>query len=211
MPGRDHYRSNAPQFQMQGRGGPPMPLPMGNASSPGADPNNPTFNPSQGGGPPQFSSPGMNNMPRPPGSAGPISGKSMAPPPSPGMSKEQVNGVGKDKSDGSPHTSTMTSSGQTPTATGTAPPTPVPSGGSQQQSQPPPMQGLEPSPSLMGTGPGGGGEIFPNDFINNIASSLDDFDPSIFRNEGGDLNFERDFGQWFSPDVGNEINPLDLK
>jgi hypothetical protein len=40
---------------------------------------------------------------------------------------------------------------------------------------------------------------FSSDFIQSGASSWDDFqvDPSIFRPDSG-LNFERDFGQWFT-------------
>jgi hypothetical protein len=38
--------------------------------------------------------------------------------------------------------------------------------------------------------------LFSTDFIQSVASSLDEFDPSIFRTDG-DIDFERDFGQWF--------------
>jgi hypothetical protein len=58
--------------------------------------------------------------------------------------------------------------------------------------------GLNPGP---GMGPGGG-DIFSSDFINSVASTLDrfeDLDQSLFRPDG-DINFERDFGQWFQPD-----------
>lgn len=41
--------------------------------------------------------------------------------------------------------------------------------------------------------------LFSNEFITSVASSLDEFDPSLFR-PGDDINFERDFGQWFNPD-----------
>jgi hypothetical protein len=48
---------------------------------------------------------------------------------------------------------------------------------------------------------------FSADFIQSGASSLDDFqvDPSIFGSDSGDLNFERDFGQWFT-----DAGPMDL-
>jgi hypothetical protein len=48
--------------------------------------------------------------------------------------------------------------------------------------------------------------LFSNDFIQSVASSLDEFDPAMFRD--GDINFERDFGQWFNPD---DVGTLDLK
>src|ERR1700722_2256062 len=98
---------------------------------------------------------------------------------------------------------------------GTAPPTPV-SG---------PNPGLTvPSPSaILGT-PGSmnppsqpqtsapdsmPSNLFSTDFIQSVASSLDEFDAgSLFRSDN-DINFERDFGQWFNhpEDVGS----LDLK
>jgi len=74
---------------------------------------------------------------------------------------------------------------------------------------------MAPSPSsILGSGPpmttssmGGqpslgtdmSGAIFSTDFIQSVASSLDEFDTSLFRPDG-DINFERDFGQWFNPD-----------
>jgi hypothetical protein len=42
--------------------------------------------------------------------------------------------------------------------------------------------------------------LFTNDFIQSVANGLDEFvDVGLFRGDG-DLNFERDFGQWFNPD-----------
>ncbi|KAF7353451.1 hypothetical protein MSAN_01534300 [Mycena sanguinolenta] len=42
--------------------------------------------------------------------------------------------------------------------------------------------------------------LFGNDFIQSVADGLDEFvDVGLFRGDG-DLNFERDFGQWFNPD-----------
>jgi collagen type III alpha len=75
------------------------------------------------------------------------------------------------------------------------------------------MQALAPSPtSLMSSSMNNPPDVFPGDFIAGIASSLDDFDPTMFRGDpGGDINFERDFGQWFSPDVNDIVNPLDMK
>ncbi|KAJ7752220.1 hypothetical protein DFH07DRAFT_522945 [Mycena maculata] len=41
--------------------------------------------------------------------------------------------------------------------------------------------------------------LFSAEFIQNVANGLDDFDVGLLRADG-DINFERDFGQWFSPD-----------
>ncbi|PBK99951.1 hypothetical protein ARMGADRAFT_1008441 [Armillaria gallica] len=51
--------------------------------------------------------------------------------------------------------------------------------------------------------------LFTPDFIQSVANSLDEFDPSFLRPDG-DINFERDFAQWFNhpDDVGGA---LDLK
>ncbi|KAF8997880.1 hypothetical protein BDQ17DRAFT_836862 [Cyathus striatus] len=49
--------------------------------------------------------------------------------------------------------------------------------------------------------------IFTNDFINSVASSLEDFGPELFRQDA-DISFERDFGQWFNPD---DSMGLDMK
>ena len=58
------------------------------------------------------------------------------------------------------------------------------------------LPGLPP-PSGMG-GPTDMG-MFDGAFMN-LPDTLD-FDPTtMFRPDGGDLNFERDFGQWFNPD-----------
>ncbi len=45
--------------------------------------------------------------------------------------------------------------------------------------------------------------LFTPDFIQSVANSLDEFDPSFLRPDG-DIDFERDFGQWFNhpDDVG---------
>jgi len=66
--------------------------------------------------------------------------------------------------------------------------------------------------SSMGGQPSLGGDmssaaIFSTDFIQSVASSLDEFDTSLFRPDG-DINFERDFGQWFNPD---DVSGLDMK
>lgn len=43
-------------------------------------------------------------------------------------------------------------------------------------------------------------DIFSSDFISAVASSLDEFDPALFRPDG-DINFERDFGAWLNQDI----------
>jgi len=51
-------------------------------------------------------------------------------------------------------------------------------------------------------------DLFPPDFIQSV---VDDFDPSIFTTGDRDLNlnFERDFGQWFNG--GDDVGALDMK
>ena len=117
---------------------------------------------------------------------------------------------------------------------GTAPPTPVPGSQSipqqqQQQQQMGNQNSLNPSPGAMmgvvttGSGPGGlvGGSgglgapqpdlnMFGTDFMNNM-NSLEDFaGTDLFRTgPDGDINFERDFAQWFNPD---DVGPtLEMK
>ncbi|KAJ7590466.1 hypothetical protein C8J56DRAFT_1163966 [Mycena floridula] len=63
--------------------------------------------------------------------------------------------------------------------------------------------GMDNAGSGMGAVPGMGNsgmgsDLFSQDFINSVADQLD-FDPSMFMSDGY-INFERDFGQWFSPD-----------
>ncbi|KAF7353511.1 hypothetical protein MSAN_01540700 [Mycena sanguinolenta] len=52
--------------------------------------------------------------------------------------------------------------------------------------------------------------LFGTDFIQSVANGLDEFvDVGLFRGDG-DLNFERDFGQWFNPDdmdLGRQTTP----
>ncbi|KAJ7467208.1 hypothetical protein FB451DRAFT_1040667 [Mycena latifolia] len=48
--------------------------------------------------------------------------------------------------------------------------------------------------------------VFQPTFIQSVANGLDEFDVGLFRGDG-DINFERDFGQWFNPDdVGKYID-----
>jgi hypothetical protein len=167
------------------------------------------FNPSaaQGQGPP-FSNALNNRM---------GSNKPMMPPPSPalnGSSKDQ-NGQLKDTKpnisnghpEGSPRNQTISGQNQGNSSNtvqgGTAPPTPVPVP-NQIMTAPSPsaMLGNAPPPPMNQP------ELFSTDFIQSVASSLDEFDSSMFRADGGDINFERDFGQWFNPD---DVGSLDLK
>ncbi|KAK0466752.1 uncharacterized protein EV420DRAFT_1505159 [Desarmillaria tabescens] len=49
--------------------------------------------------------------------------------------------------------------------------------------------------------------LFTPDFIQSVADSLDEFDPSFLRPDG-DIPFERDFGQWFNhpDDAGGSLD-----
>ena len=121
---------------------------------------------------------------------------------------------------------------------GTAPPTPVPVSQpnpqqqqQQQQQQMSNQSSLNPSPATMmgvvptGSGPGGGLvgggglggpqpdlNMFNSEFMNNMTTSLEDFagTADLFRTgPDGDINFERDFAQWFNPD--DVSTGLDMK
>lgn len=204
------YRHNMQNLHKQ-----PMP---NNVGSPAANADSP-FNPGGPGGTvtPQFN-PG--NRPGPGPGPGPQQNKpmnSMAPPPSPGM-KDQNAGGPKDGNNasgngpkpggpgGSPQNQAM--GRQTPTATGTAPPTPAPGTGMNNGPPPPstpnnnPMTAPSPSSllSMNGGGPGMSTDLFSTDFITSVANTLDDFDASSIFRPDGDINFERDFGQWFNGD-----------
>lgn len=153
--------------------------------------------------------------------------------------KNQNQGQGQNQntsnghSDGSPRNAT--SSAQTPNSGGQAPPpgTPVPNqnnmginmaaspsslmGNPQQQQQQqqssmnqqqqslslPLSNGMASSVDMGSNTP----NIFSSEFIQSVASSLDELDPTFLRPE--DINFERDFGQWFNPDEATAL--LDLK
>ncbi|KAF7346907.1 Leunig-like protein [Mycena venus] len=73
---------------------------------------------------------------------------------------------------------------------------------------------VEPMPPLMplSTTPPSVETFFSSEFTQSIASALDEFvDIGLFRGDG-DLNFERDFGQWFNPDdvgmrIGEQTTP----
>ena len=44
--------------------------------------------------------------------------------------------------------------------------------------------------------------------LGDLPWDMGDFDQALFRQDPGDLNFERDFGQWFNP--GGDVT-LDMK
>jgi collagen type III alpha len=199
----------------------------GNVGSPAS--SDPSFNiggPNFPGGPNRMGpnkmmpppSPGMNGPPKdqnngPGGGANNGKNQNINPP---------NNGQHPDGSPRNQPPNNSNNSGQTPNAGGTGPPTPAPNNQLGQQQGPGPGQGqgqnMVPSPSSilgvpppMNTTPMGGqgnlsaemATVFPSDFIHSVASSLETFDTNpvggIFGPEG-DINFERDFGQWFSQD-----------
>lgn len=169
-------------------------------------------------------SPGMNGPPKDqnngPGGANNVKNQS--------INNTPNNGQHPDGSPRNQPPNNSNNSGQTPNASGTGPPTPAPNNqlgqqgpglGQGQNMAPSPSAILGVPPSMnstpMGQGNMGQGNlgqgnlsaematVFPNDFIQSVASSLDTFDAStmegMFRPDG-DINFERDFGQWFNPD-----------
>jgi collagen type III alpha len=198
------------------------------AGSPGGPSDPSTFNlgaPPQGHGPPGSGpsfNPGTNRMkmmppPAPsPNMNGPKDqngGPGGGGPNNPNGKNQNQGQGGGNNSDGSPRNqppNVGNNGGQTPNTGGTGPPTPGPQQNHQQQQQqqqnqgPGPGQNIAPSPLLGGPpslGPDSlSSNIFSTDFIQSVASSLDEFDPAIFRPDG-DINFERDFGQWFNQDA----------
>ncbi|KAJ3905995.1 hypothetical protein F5879DRAFT_689872 [Lentinula edodes] len=73
------------------------------------------------------------------------------------------------------------------------------------------MVGINSSINAM-NGAGSDIPFFGSDFMNDIeVGGLDTFDPNLFRDPGGDLNFERDFGQWFNPNdqgLDDSLDPM---
>lgn len=142
----------------------------------------------------------------------------MMPPPPTANGANKDQGANKEikSEDGSRN---VGGNGQTPNASGT--PTPGPGAPTNQGPTPTtngaPNSNITASPSsILGTplNPGPmvnqqsviSDALFPPDFMQHISNSLDDFNTNIFPAET-DINFERDFGQWFS---GDDV-PLDMK
>jgi len=126
-----------------------------------------------------------------------------------------------------PPTAGSAGPGGGPSGSNTAPPTPVPGNqpnpsqqqqqGQQPQGQPQPgQQPQAPNPNPMGTNSMNSLLGMPTTGMN--PSDLGMFDPfqgmeefdstGLFTTSGGDINFERDFGQWFNPD---DVPNLDFK
>ena len=186
-----------------------------NAGSPSSV--DPSFNPGgpQGQGPQFSGGVGPNNR---------IGNKSMSmmPPPSPGTSgpaKDQQsnkdgksgnlnpsNGLPDDSSRNSMNNAQQSQGGPSmgnPGQVGTAPPTPAP--GSNQSMTAPSPSAILSNPTSMNQSASSASDsltsnLFSSDFIHSVASSLEEFDPATMFRADGDLNFERDFGQWFNPD-----------
>ena len=192
----------------------------------GNNAGSPLSNPPQTAGPAPFSAGSMN----PATAIKPVGGGMMPPPPSPGINKAQQNGG--DKS-GEPGNRPESSPGQGPQPgpqnpgqpqqpSSTAPQQTQQSQQSQQLSQQsanqpgqgpptnpapatpsaPPSMGTETTPGLIDLQqPGMGG-------LGDLTWDITDFDQTFLRQDPGDLNFERDFGQWFNP--GGDVT-LDMK
>lgn len=180
-------------------------LPGGGAGTP--TPGEPPFNPGPGQQP--FPGPQNNRLAqnKPMG---------MMPPPSPagGPSKEQPKDVkppGPNGTEGSPRNQQPPNpaTGQGPPNTGgnaqvnTAPPTPSATSSSITAPSPSAVNGTptinpatQPTTSLPEVPP----NFLTTEFMQSVASTLDDFDTqALFRPEEG-INFEQDFREWFNPD-----------
>jgi len=182
----------------------------------GNNAGSPLSNPPQTAGPTPFNAGSMN----PATAIKPVGGM-MPPPPSPGMNKAQQNGGDKP---GEPGNRPESSPGQGPQS-GQNPGQPqqslatTPQQGQQpqqpsqlsQQHSPAnqPGQGppTNPAPPTPGAPPPMGAETTGLMDLP-LWGDMGDFDPSFLRQDPGDLNFERDFGQWFNP--GGDVS-LDMK
>ncbi|KAK2464043.1 hypothetical protein APHAL10511_003987 [Amanita phalloides] len=214
-----HWQYRQQQMQnLQALKGPMPPQGMnptiqGQINNPPTNSNDPSMHPGAPPGPP--GGPQFNRLP-------PQKPLGMLPPPSPAQ-----NGANKDQSgskDGKADEqsrNTGGNAGHTPNASGTAPPTPVP-GAPTTQISAPSINGAQnaniaQSPSsILGTPLNSGpivnqqsvlnDTLFPPEFMQQLSSSLDDFHTTMFPAET-DINFERDFGQWFN---GDDVT-LDMK
>jgi len=165
---------------------------------------------------PPTPSPGMNGPKDQNG--GPVGAGAGGPNNQNGKNQNQGQGGGNNatNNDGSPRNqppNAGNNAGQTPNASGTGPPTPAPGSQQQQNQGPGSGQNMAPSPtSILGGPPSLSDQLSPNifstDFIQSVASSLDEFE-QVFRPDG-DINFERDFGQWFNQDAmgGGSLDSL---
>ncbi|KAH7890939.1 hypothetical protein F5I97DRAFT_108788 [Phlebopus sp. FC_14] len=185
-------------------------IPGGGGGTP--TPGDPSFNPGQGQ-PPSFPGPQNNRV----GQNKPMS---MMPPPSPagGPSKEQPKDVNKPPGgptnpghpEGSPRNQQAPNPAQgqanpsSSTQGSTAPPTPsatsssitAPSPSAVVNGTPTINPATQPATSLPEVPP----SFLTTDFMQSVASSLDDFEQSLFRPEDASINFEQDFREWFNPD-----------
>jgi len=192
----------------------------------GNNAGSPLSNPPQTAGPASFNAGSMN----PATAIKPVGGM-MPPPPSPGMNKAQQNGGDKP---GEPGNRPESSPGQGPQSgqqnpgQSQQPLTTTPQQGQQPQQpqqlpqqQPPanqPGQGppTNPAPATPGAPPPMGADATPGLIdlpqsgmgLNELWGDISDFDHPFLRQDPGDLNFERDFGQWFNP--GGDVS-LDMK
>ncbi|KAI0923534.1 hypothetical protein AcW1_006465 [Taiwanofungus camphoratus] len=142
----------------------------------------------------------------------------MMPPPSPGMKSKNVQNKDGSSGDAPVPSGSIDAPPQAPAAgmgqgqasaaapgPSTAPPTPSATSTSMTAPSPSAILNNASTPS-MNSSHAPAPDIFPQDFIQSVASSFDDFDPSIFRGDNlTDLNFERDFGDWFQTDNVNSL------
>ncbi|KAE9405445.1 hypothetical protein BT96DRAFT_1015663 [Gymnopus androsaceus JB14] len=194
-----------------------------------ASPSDPSFGGAPGGPNPTPQFPGgpgggNNRMSKP--------GAGIMPPPSPGMkdlSKDNNNmmkGMTPQSASGgnssTPGPPGGQGQGQGPLGLNhqPGPPSQNPTPNSNPNPNPPPPS-MDPSPSMLAGNPAPHMGMMTNgmtpdlplfsaDFMNDIGGALDTFDPSIFR-DSGDLNFERDFGQWFNPNdqaLDDSLDPM---
>ena len=191
----------------------------------GNNAGSPLSNPPQTAGPVPFNAGSMN----PATAIKPVGGM-MPPPPSPGMNKAQQNGSDKP---GEPGTRPESSPGQGPqsgqqnSGQSQQPPSSTPQQGQQPQQQQLPQQQptnqpgqgppTNPTPATPGAPPSMGAEATPGLMdlqqtgmggLGELTWDIGDFDQTFLRQDPGDLNFERDFGQWFNP--GGDVS-LDMK
>ena len=137
----------------------------------------------------------------------------MMPPPSPagGSPNEQPNGTSH--VDGSPQNQpsdlpqpgAQWSPSASNTQGSTAPPTPNGTNSSLTASSPSGINGTSTtSPAIQPTSnvlPDVPSNFLTNDFMQSVATTLEDFDPQIlFRQDEAGINFEQDFREWFNPD-----------